>query len=105
MKTALLVLGILLFAGAAFGQATVGAMGLNAEPIVYEFQSHPGHASQQEMGKHQDIMEQFTNVQAHGVRPLWEVATPAYVVPLGDSARMLKKEHMYAKKAEIVWNN
>jgi len=34
-----------------------------------------------------------------------EVATPAYVVPLGDSARMLKKEHMYAKKAEIVWNN
>ena len=50
-------------------------------------------------------METSINVQAHGVRPLWEVATPAYVVPLGDSARMLKKEHMSAKKAEIVWNN
>ncbi|MBZ5652717.1 MAG: hypothetical protein LAO18_19790 [Acidobacteriia bacterium] len=105
MKTALLVWGILVFAGAAFGQASSGAMGLNAEPIVYEFQSHPGHASQMEMGKHQDIMEQFTNVQAHGVRPLWEAAKPAYVVPLGDSARMLKKEHMNAKKAEVVWTN
>jgi len=58
-----------------------------------------------ELGRHQNIMEQSTNVQAHGVRPLWEVATPAYVVPLGDSARMLKKEHLSAKKAEIVWNN
>ena len=43
------------------------------------------------MGKHQDIMETSTNVQAHGVRPLWEVAKPAYVVPLGDSARMLRE--------------
>jgi len=50
-------------------------------------------------------MEQFNNVQAHGVRPLWEVATPAYVVPLGDSARMLKKEHLDAKKAVVVWTN
>lgn len=57
------------------------------------------------MGQAQDIMEQSINVQAHGVRPLWEVATPAYIVPLGDSARLLKKEHMFAKKAEIVWNN
>ncbi len=105
MKTTLLVLGLLCFAGAAFGQATVGGIGLSAEPVVYEFQSHAGHASQTDMGRHQNIMEQYTNVQAHGVRPLWEVATPAYVVPLGDSARMLRKEHMYAKKAEIVWNN
>ena len=40
-------------------------------------------------------------VSAHGVRPLWEVAKPAYVAPLGDSARMLRQEHMSAKKAEI----
>jgi len=105
MKTTLLVLGLLCFAWAAFGQATVGGVGLSAEPIVYEFQSHTGHASQTEMGRHQEIMEQFNNVQAHGVRPLWEVATPAYVVPLGDSARMLKKEHLDAKKAVVVWTN
>jgi|GEM_PF-449460 hypothetical protein len=105
MKTTLLVLSFLCFAGAAFGQASVGGVGMSAEPVVYDFRSHAGHASQTELGRHQNIMEQSTSVQAHGVRPLWEVATPAYVVPLGDSARMLKKEHMYAKKAEIVWNN
>ena len=105
MKTTLLVLSFLCFAGAAFGQAAAGGIGLSAEPVVYEFQSHAGHASQTDMGAPRNIMEQHNNVQAHGVRPLWEVATPAYVVPLGDSARMLKKEHMYAKKAEIVWNN
>jgi hypothetical protein len=105
MKVTLCVLGIVCFAGMAFGQASTGASGLSAEPTIYEFQSHAGHAAYQGMGQRQDIMEQSTNVQAHGVRPLWEVATPAYVVPLGDSARMLRKEHMFAKKAEIVWNN
>jgi hypothetical protein len=100
MKIALCVLGILCFAGVAFGQAgsAIGS-GISAEPVVYEFRSHEGHAAQQ------DIMEQSMNVQAHGVRPLWEVATPAYVTPLGDSARLLRQEHMSAKKAEIVWNN
>jgi hypothetical protein len=106
MKIALCVLGLFCFAGAAFGQAVAGSgAGLSAEPIVYEFQSHAGHATQQGMGVQQDIMETSSNVQAHGVRPLWEVATPAYVTPLGDSARLLKQEHMSAKKAEIVWSN
>lgn len=106
MKIALCVLGVLCFAGAAFGQSA-GAVtsGLSAEPVVYEFQTHSARASQQGMGERQDIMERSTNSQAHGVRPLWEVATPAYVVPLGDSARMLKQEHASARKAEIVWNN
>jgi|SRR5450755_3468907 hypothetical protein len=106
MKITLCVLGILCFAGMAFGQAggSTGS-GISAEPVVYEFQSHTGHASQQGMGQSQDIREQSINVQAHGVRPLWEVGTLAYVAPLGDSARLLRKEHMSAKKAEIVWNN
>jgi hypothetical protein len=106
MKITLCVLGILCFAGVAFGQAaSATASGISAEPVVYEFQSHMGHATQQGMGQQQDIMERSSNVQAHGVRPLWEVATPAYVAPLGDSARLLRQEHMSAKKAEIVWNN
>jgi hypothetical protein len=106
MKVILCVLGILCFAGLAFGQGS-GAVssGVSAQPVVYEFESHAGHATQQGMGDRQDIMERSTNVQAHGVRPLWEVATPAYVVPLGDSARLLRQEHTSAKKAEIVWNN
>ena len=105
MKITLCLLGVVCFAGMAFGQASTTASGMSAEPVIYEFQSHVGHAAQQGMGQAQDIMEQSINVQAHGVRPLWEVATPAYVVPLGDSARLLKKEHMFVKKAEIVWNN
>ena len=76
-----------------------------SETVVYDFLINSGIDSEMELGRHQNIMEQSASVQAHGVRPLWEVATPAYVVPLGDSARMLKKEHTYAKKAEIVWNN
>jgi hypothetical protein len=105
MKITLCVVSFLCFAGAAFGQASVGGVGLSAQPVVYEFQSHAEHAAQAEMGRTQDIMGKFTSVQAHGVRPLWEFATAASVVPLGDSARMLRKEHLDAKKAEIVWNN
>ena len=105
MKIALCLAGLLCFSGAAFGQASVGTSGLNAQPIVYEFPSHDGHASQQGMGLPANIMEESANVQAHGVRPLWEVHVPAYTAPLGDTARLLRKEHLSAKKAEIVWNN
>ena len=105
MKIGLCILGFLCFAGAAFGQSSIGGSGLNAQPVIYEFASHEVHALQQGMGRPQDIMEQSINVQARGVRPLWEVHLPAYSVPLGDTARMLKKEHTFAKKAAIVWNN
>jgi hypothetical protein len=105
MKVTFCVLGILCFTGIAFGQAATTASGLSAEPTIYEFQSHVGHAAHQGMGQAQDIMETSINVQARGVRPLWEVVKPAYVAPLGDSARLLKQEHMSAKKAEIVWTN
>ena len=103
MKMTLCVLVFVCLAGAAFGQ--VGGAGISAEPVVYEFTSHQGHAYQTDMGQQQQIMEHFENVQAHGVRPLWEFGSPVKVVPLGDSARILKQEHMSAKKAEIVWNN
>ena len=105
MKIALCVLGFFVLAGAAFGQASIGGSGLSAQPVIYDFASHEARAQQQGMGVTQDIMEQSANVSAHGVRPLWEVHVPSSVVPLGDSARVLRKEHMYAKKAEIVWNN
>jgi hypothetical protein len=105
MKIALCVLGFLVLSGAAFGQASIGGSGLNAQPVIYDFASHETRAQQQGMGVTQDIMEQSINVSAHGVRPLWEVHIPSSSVPLGDSARMLRKEHMDAKKAEIVWDN
>jgi hypothetical protein len=105
MKITLCALVFVCLAGAAFGQSGIGSSGLSAEPVVYEFNTHQARAIQTEMGQPQEIMERSTNVSAHGTRPLWEMASPAYLTPLGDSARLLKKEHLTAKKAEIVWNN
>jgi len=104
MKTALFVL-CFFSATVVFGQSAAGAGALSAEPIVIEFNSHSQHASYQAMGQEQTLFAQSSNVQAHGVRPLWEVALPSQLTPLGDSARLLKKDHATAKKAEVVWNN
>ena len=105
MKITVVVLSFLFVTGAAFGQAAGTAGGMSAEPVIYEFQSHAGHASAQGMGLEQNLLISSVNVQAHGVRPLWEVAKPSQPVPLGDTARLLRKEHAAAKKADIVWNN
>ena len=105
MKTTLFVLCLLLCATAAFGQNVGNGALLSNEPVIVEFTSHAGHASQQPMGKVQNLLGQSGTNSAHGERPLWEVVKPAPVTPLGDSARMLKKAHDAAKKADIVWNN
>ncbi len=104
MKTTLFVL-FLICATAAFGQSGSSATLLNNEPVVIEFNSHPGHASHQSMGTEQNLLGPSGFTSAHGERPLWEVATPSQVTPLGDSARILRKAHETAKKAGIVWNN
>ena len=92
-------------ATAAFGQTTGAGALLNSEPMVVEFTSHAARASRMPMGVQQNLLEGSNVTSAHGERPLWEFATPAKVTPLGDSARMLKKAHEAAKKADIVWNN
>jgi hypothetical protein len=105
MKTTLFVLCLLLCATAAFGQNVGNGALLRNEPVIVEFTSHAGHASQQPMGTVQNLLGQSGATSARGERPLWEVVKPAPVTPLGDSARMLKKAHDSAKKADIVWNN
>jgi hypothetical protein len=106
MKTTLFAFCFLCFTGAAFGQATAATTSsIDSEPQVYEFRSHQGRASQQGMGQEQNLLGVAGYTQAHGVIPLWEVATPSHVMPLGDAARLLKKEHATAKKADTVWNN
>lgn len=103
MKTTLFVL-CFLCATAAFGQ-NIGYGSVSAEPVIPQFLSHQGHASQQPMGTEQNLLGQSALTSAHGERPLWEVASPSQVTPLGDSARVLKRSHETAKKAEIVWHN
>jgi hypothetical protein len=106
MKTTFFALCFLCFTGAAFGQASIAATSsIDSQPQVYEFRSHQGRASQQGMGQEQNLLGVAGYSQAHGVIPLWEVITPSRVTPLGDAARLLKKEHATAKKADIVWNN
>ncbi|MGA9041529.1 MAG: hypothetical protein WB421_13415 [Terriglobales bacterium] len=102
MKISVLAL-CFLCATAAFGQAFGSA--LNANPSPLEFQSHESMASQHSMGREQNILDNSGYTWAQGERPLWEVAPVSHPTPLGDSARMLKKEHATAKKAQVIWSN
>ena len=87
----------------AFGQITAAL--LSSEPQRIEMNSHDQHAIQLPMGEEKSLFITGTNPAGKGVRPLWELAPVHYETPLGDTARMLKKEHSEAKKAEIVWEN
>jgi hypothetical protein len=103
MKTSLFVL-FFLCATAAFGQSVSF---LNAEPQPLAFPSHPQHASRQPMGLEQNLLGDgaYGYTYARGERPLWDVVSESNAVPLGDVARVFKKEHATAKKADIVWTN
>lgn len=104
MKITLFLL-CFLCATAAFGQSVAGTPGLSAQPQIAEFYSHPQHASQLPMLQEQSLLIPSGFTHAHGERPLWEAMPDSYATPLGDIARMLKKEHAAAKKSEAVWVN
>jgi len=104
MKTMLFAL-CFLWATAAFGQSVLAGTALSNEPTVLQISGHPEHASRQPMGAEQNLLIPSPFVAGHGQRPLWEVAPVRYEIPLGDSARMLKKEHATVQKAQIVWEN
>jgi len=87
----------------AVGQVGGGTMNSQAHPLVMS--GNPQHASQAAMSAEQSLIGRSTSISAHGERPLWEVMPEAPVVPLGDSARALKKEHAAAKKAVMIWSN
>jgi hypothetical protein len=89
----------------AFGQSSTTAQGMSNEPVVYEFRSHVEQAAPQAMGEERNLLISSGSTQAHGVRPLWEVHVSSQTVPLGDTARLLRKEHSSAKKADVVWEN
>lgn len=101
MKTTLFAF-CFLCATAAFGQS---ASVLSNEVQVIELPSHPRSATQQAPAIEHSLLERASYTWAQGERPLWEVAPPSHITPLGDIARMLKKEHDTAKKADIVWIN
>jgi hypothetical protein len=104
MKISLLAL-CLLCATTAFAQTGASAATLSAQTSPVAFQSHEAQASQHSMAAEQNLLGASSYTWAQGERPLWEVAPVYHFTPLGDSARLLKKEHDNAKKAEFVWNN
>jgi hypothetical protein len=103
MKTTFFIL-CFLCATAALGQS-VGGAALSNEPQPIQFLSHPQHASRQPMAQEHNILDGSDYVYAQGERPLWEMAPVSHETPLGDVARILRKEHTMAKKADIVWSN
>ncbi len=103
MRIAILISCLVFLAGAAFGQ--VAASSLSAQPTFVEFQTHDQHASQHDMGRIQNVMEESVDYVGHGERPLWEVAPPVHEVSLGEAARALRAEHATAKKSKVVWTN
>ena len=94
---------LLLFAAGAAAQ--VGGA-LSYEPNIVSIPSHPGHASRQPLGNEQSLLYNSSNTSAKGERPLWETPQQVtYVMPLGDVARLLRKEHESVKKAVMVKEN
>jgi hypothetical protein len=103
MKIAMLAVCIL-GSSAAFAQAATSSS-VNAQPQVYTFESHPEHASRKALRSAENLNGNEIVVYAQGERPLWELATPVYEVPLGDSARALRQEHAMVKRAARCWQN
>jgi hypothetical protein len=87
----------------ALGQSGVAV--LNNQAQVVEMDSHPEHASQMSLAPEQNILGNSSSVSAHGERPLWELAPVKTEIPLGDVARMERKQHANDKKAPVVWHN
>lgn len=104
MKTLLSVLVVCVIGCVgAMGQVAMSAM--NGQPQMLEFPDYAQHASQTGMAQTHDLMERSGTSSAHGDRPLWEFMPEPHVTPLGDSARVVRKEHAKAKKAVVVWSN
>jgi hypothetical protein len=102
LKTPLFAL-FFLFGTAALGQV---AGYLSNEPQILQIPSHPQHAARQPMGQEQYLTETVNGyTYAKGERPLWDLLSAASVVPLGDVARTLRKEHASARKASFFWTN
>jgi len=99
MKTAFLVLCLLLTT-AAFGQY----VGVSSQPQPYQAPSHPEHAAIHDLATEQYVLSGSNYSSAQGERPVWDLPQ-APVQSLGETARILRKEHAKVKKARTVFEN
>ena len=103
MKKILFVL-CLLSATAAFAQNSISGSSLNTQPMVYQFQSTPAHASYAPMSQERSVLASASYSSAQGERPASDFPQ-AEGVSLGAFAREFRKQHAAVKKARIVWIN
>jgi len=102
VKTTLFAL-LFLCVTAAFGQTCASI--ISSEPHPFQIPSHPQHASPSFMQSEQTLLVPSGSTYERGELPLWEAAGKAPAeVPLGDRARLFRKEHAVVKKAVKVLN-
>ena len=94
-----------LCSAAAFAQVGGSSISGRAQPLSFDYS--PQHAARQPMAEPQNLTDSSASTYTYGQgeRPLWEVAEEKHEVPLGDSARALRKEHEVVKKSAKVWSN
>lgn len=101
MKLTMFVL-FLCCSSLAFAQYGGVTAVLNNQPVVVQIPSHTEHASIHSLATPQYIFDGSQSNYARGVKPLWEIPVTSEAMPLGDAARLLRKQHAMAKKAEKV---
>jgi hypothetical protein len=101
MKTTIVALCFLCFlcATSAFGQS---AAVLTNAPQPIQMQDHPQHASEHALAQESTLFGASSYTYAQGEVPLAELGSIAYQTPLGDVARVYRKEHSTAAKAVKV---
>jgi len=101
--TKILFVLCLLSTAAAFAQLG-GASYISNQPQVYQFPSHPAHASYAPMSQEQNVLAATSYPTAQGERPASDFPQPESV-SLGAAARELRQQHAQLKKSRVVWVN
>lgn len=102
MKTTVLLLGCL-WAATALAQSAASSPTL---ATTIQPANHAERAYAQPLAQEQSLFTTNSITIAQGEMPLAEVPLPVvHVVPLGDLARMQRKEHALDKKAERTWTD
>jgi hypothetical protein len=101
MKTTLAALLLLFCATMAFGQ-TGGSTLVAPNASNFQITDHPTRAISTAMPMEQNLLGTNSLTSSSGEMPLWEAPSMTHEVPLGDTARELKKQHDAAPKARLT---
>lgn len=101
MKKTLFVL-CLLATTAAFGQ--YAGSRYSTDPSPFYSPNHPAQAAYAPMSQERNVLGSGSYTSAQGERPFSDFPQPE-PIPLGTSARELKKQHAEVKKSRVVWVN